>query len=601
MSDISVAEMLQGGDKPRKAIQLSLLRLAAAQLDQAHQRGLVHGNLTPHSIIVSQNTSGEPVAITIKDFGTRFNLDPSVKTGRIPDDAYYLSPEQILGIDLTAPSDEFSFAVIAYEIVSGRRPFNSGSVSGLIFTICTDEPVSVHEIDPTLSPGVSKVLSTALAKDREHRFASCGKFAAALENELIQCEGWAETITQKAIRTEEAAMVGRQFAPRNQRSDFRTPPAEAPASRAAFAGAGFAASSATQAFRAPHPVETPPVYVPNEAAPIASEPAPATPFPAPYPATPFSGASLNNSRLDPAFESTPASDPEYPPLRRRTRYDDDVLAPRESPFRRIGLIAAILLLIGGAAFYFLKRPSNPDVPTQVLDTHNGTVSPPPASSGDTQGTPGDTGAAPKTALQQQPAPSSSSQPPATSQNASPAPVKSASAAAKQAIAPPSSPTPNQPTNQSSEQAAAALTAPAERQTGAAAVELLSEPPGASITVDNNPRLTCRAPCTVSVAEGRHTLAAQLAGYTVAQRIFNVPETTSVFVAMPRLSGALVVTSSPAAATILVDGKDYGMTPATLHLPPGQHQITLMNGSQRHDEKVEVVADGIQATGYSFPR
>ncbi|MCU1292049.1 MAG: ligand-gated channel protein, partial [Bryobacterales bacterium] len=133
------------------------------------------------------------------------------------------------------------------------------------------------------------------------------------------------------------------------------------------------------------------------------------------------------------------------------------------------------------------------------------------------------------------------------------------------------------------------------------VELLTEPPGATVVVDNNPSTTCKAPCAVTLHAGRHTLATHIAGYTTAQRIFNVPETTSVFVALARPTGALVVTSSPSAATILVDNKDYGLTPATLHLPPGQHRITLMNGSQRHDDVVTVVADGIQAAGYTFPR
>ena len=120
-------------------------------------------------------------------------------------------------------------------------------------------------------------------------------------------------------------------------------------------------------------------------------------------------------------------------------------------------------------------------------------------------------------------------------------------------------------------------------------------------VDNNPSLTCRAPCAVSLRAGRHTLATQMPGYTTAQRIFNVPEITSLFVPLARPTGALVVTSSPSAATILVDDKDFGLTPATLHLPPGQHRITLMNGSQRHDALVTIEVDGIQATGYTFPR
>jgi len=122
-----------------------------------------------------------------------------------------------------------------------------------------------------------------------------------------------------------------------------------------------------------------------------------------------------------------------------------------------------------------------------------------------------------------------------------------------------------------------------------------------MVVDNNPLMTCTAPCSMPLNNGRHTLRAQLQGYTVAQRVFNVPDENTQTIALAKQTGALVVTSVPAAATILVDGTDFGLTPATLHLTPGQHRLTLLNGSQRHEEVVTVVGDAIQAANVTFPQ
>ena len=106
------------------------------------------------------------------------------------------------------------------------------------------------------------------------------------------------------------------------------------------------------------------------------------------------------------------------------------------------------------------------------------------------------------------------------------------------------------------------------------VDLLSEPPGAQMVVDNRPDRTCTAPCTLSLSNGRHTLSTQLPGYTPAQRIFNVPEDNSVFAALDKSTGTLVLTSIPAGSTIVIDGKNSGHTPATLHLTPGDHRLGL---------------------------
>ena len=123
----------------------------------------------------------------------------------------------------------------------------------------------------------------------------------------------------------------------------------------------------------------------------------------------------------------------------------------------------------------------------------------------------------------------------------------------------------------------------------AAVDLLSEPPGARIVVDGNPTTSCVAPCTISLPTGRHTATFELNGYNLARRVFNVPDEKSLITPLGRSAGTLVVTSTPAGSAIFVDNKPAGKTPATLHLPAGRHTLVLVNGPMRHQETVEIEA------------
>jgi serine/threonine protein kinase len=123
----------------------------------------------------------------------------------------------------------------------------------------------------------------------------------------------------------------------------------------------------------------------------------------------------------------------------------------------------------------------------------------------------------------------------------------------------------------------------------AAVDLLSEPPGAKIVVDGNPSTSCVAPCTISLPTGRHTATFELNGYNLARRVFNVPDERSLITPLGRSTGTLVVTSTPAGSDIFVDNKPAGKTPATLHLPAGRHTLILVNGPMRHQETLDIGA------------
>jgi hypothetical protein len=94
------------------------------------------------------------------------------------------------------------------------------------------------------------------------------------------------------------------------------------------------------------------------------------------------------------------------------------------------------------------------------------------------------------------------------------------------------------------------------------------------------------------------LTAEVKGFNVARRIFMVPDDESLFIALNKSMGVLLVTSSPNGCTITVDGQKRGQTPATLHLPVGSHRVSVGNGSRANEETVEIQSDGFDARRFS---
>lgn len=121
-----------------------------------------------------------------------------------------------------------------------------------------------------------------------------------------------------------------------------------------------------------------------------------------------------------------------------------------------------------------------------------------------------------------------------------------------------------------------------------ALQLVTDPPGASAMLDNEPSKRCTTPCSFQVASGRHTLAFSLAGYHRELRIVDVSGPKELFVGMTRPMGTVWVESEPAGAQILVNNQPRAeTTPATLVLPAGKYVLAVVKNGRRAERSVEV--------------
>jgi serine/threonine protein kinase/HAMP domain-containing protein len=207
----SLAEVFQPNTRmPVKRVLDIGIQLARA-LDHAHRRGIVHRDIKPGNILLMQN--GETVKIT--DFGiARLNdADEMQKThaGMVLGTPRYMSPEQAKGNDIDGRSDLYSLGVILYELLSGRKAFDSESVATLMLQILQQDPKPLRELAPDVPVGMQRIVSKLLQKRPERRFQNGVELAEALEREraaLIEQEEDAQRNKFIPLRIKWAAAAG---------------------------------------------------------------------------------------------------------------------------------------------------------------------------------------------------------------------------------------------------------------------------------------------------------------------------------------------------------------------------------------------------------
>src|SRR5262245_18309505 len=190
-----VMEHLAGGSLERRvagrkpcapAQVLDWLEQAASALDAAHAAGIVHRDVKPGNLLLDDRDE-----VKVADFGiaTAAGMDSFTQTGTILGTAGYLSPEQARGERATAASDRYALGVVAWELLSGRRPFERDSATAEAAAHVNTPVPSAHEANPELPSACDAVFERALAKDPKARFASAADFVGELRGAFDEAAG----------------------------------------------------------------------------------------------------------------------------------------------------------------------------------------------------------------------------------------------------------------------------------------------------------------------------------------------------------------------------------------------------------------------------
>ena len=206
----TVMEYLPGGTLAARArsrpvepeMALAWLAQAAAGLDAAHGKGVVHRDVKPANLLFDGADR-----LQVVDFGIARVTDDTLgmtAPGTILGTAGYLAPEQALGRETTAASDRYALAVVAYELLTGGRPFARGSETAEAAAQIHDPVPPASERAPWLPPQVDPVFARALAKGPTHRYASSAALVEALREAL---RGTAPSLPPRAPRRRRGPLV----------------------------------------------------------------------------------------------------------------------------------------------------------------------------------------------------------------------------------------------------------------------------------------------------------------------------------------------------------------------------------------------------------
>lgn len=193
-----VMELLEGRDlgahldvhgrcAPELVLEI-VIQLSRA-LDKAHARGIVHRDIKPGNIFLCDAGRGE-VFIKLLDFGIAKGvdvpkIDSATKTGAMIGSPFYMSPEQILGSkDIDHRSDLWSVGVVAYEALTGKKPFDAETMGGLAIRIHSEPLPLPTKLVPDLSPAVDAWFMRACARTVGERFTSAKEMAESLAKAL---------------------------------------------------------------------------------------------------------------------------------------------------------------------------------------------------------------------------------------------------------------------------------------------------------------------------------------------------------------------------------------------------------------------------------
>jgi serine/threonine-protein kinase len=175
----TLKQHLSRGDSYEIRESGEIIRQLLDGIGHAHGEGVVHRDIKPSNIMI--NNDGR---IKISDFGiARTEASGLTQVGDVLGTLHYMAPEQFLGAEVDALADLYSIGVIAFELLTGKKPFGGGKVE-VMQQVLNQVPENPSRINSRLSPLIDRVLLTALAKKKDARFPSAKEFSEAIREAI---------------------------------------------------------------------------------------------------------------------------------------------------------------------------------------------------------------------------------------------------------------------------------------------------------------------------------------------------------------------------------------------------------------------------------
>ena len=155
---------------------------AAAGLDAAHRRGLVHRDVKPGNILI-----GEDDHVYVSDFGLTKQASSQTgltATGQLVGTVDYVAPEQIQGQPVDERTDVYSLTCVLYECLAGAKPYEKDTEVAILWAHMQDPPPTLSDKRPDLGPEIDGVLGRGMAKDPSGRYASCRELVESTRGAL---------------------------------------------------------------------------------------------------------------------------------------------------------------------------------------------------------------------------------------------------------------------------------------------------------------------------------------------------------------------------------------------------------------------------------
>jgi serine/threonine protein kinase len=179
VSGHSCAELLRDRGHLDVDQAVEIVRQACRGLDYAHRNGVIHRDVKPGNLLVSDND-----VVKLADFGIARATDQSsiTQVGSVLGTAAYLAPEQARGEEAGPRADIYSLGVVTYQLLSGRLPYEASSLSELALMQQRESPVRLDTLTPSVPRELSQAVAMALAIDQQARPADAQLFAETLRN-----------------------------------------------------------------------------------------------------------------------------------------------------------------------------------------------------------------------------------------------------------------------------------------------------------------------------------------------------------------------------------------------------------------------------------